>query len=207
MKKFLLFLAALTAFAACDDDPIDYSTWTEEELLATPGGVDYLIKTAGPIDYAYIEEQLKTKVFHTYNFFVDDPRDGWIEARELLGVYSDHYYFIIGNAARSCFDTALSGNFYKTPTGEITSRFHEDHAFTEDRLTAILNIFQENTSTKNAMIKAQLGNTLIVENFDSYGRRWLYLVSLDDLRERLLELYPYSFDELTPYHPGAPSMN
>lgn len=202
MKKFLLFLAALTAFAACDDDPIDYSTWTEEELLATPGGVDYLIKTAGPIDYAYIEEQLKTKVFHRYNFFVDDPRVDWIEAREMDGLYSDAYYFIIGNAARSCFDMGLSGNFYKTPTGEITSRFHEDHAFTGDRLTAILDSFE-----KGSKVKAQLGNTLIVENFDSYGRRWLYLVSLDDLRERLLELYPYSFDELTPYHPGASSMN
>ncbi len=35
-------MVALTAFAACDDDPIDYSTWTEKELLATPGGIDDL---------------------------------------------------------------------------------------------------------------------------------------------------------------------
>ncbi len=45
MKRLLLLLVAFAVFAACDDDPIDYSTWTTEELLATPGGVDYLIDT------------------------------------------------------------------------------------------------------------------------------------------------------------------
>ena len=54
LKRLLLLLAALTAFAACNDDSIDYSTWSHEELLATPGGVDYLIRTTGPIDYAAI---------------------------------------------------------------------------------------------------------------------------------------------------------
>ena len=201
MKKFLLFLAALTAFAACDDDPIDYSTWSEEELLATPGGVDYLIKTAGQIDYAYIEEQLKTMVFSPYYFFVYDERDGWTEPRDWVGI-TFNYYFIIGNAARGCYYVGESGCLYKTPTGEITSSYYKNYTFTGDRLTAILDSFE-----KGSKVKAQLGNTLIVENFDSYGRRWLYLVSLDDLRESLLELYPYSFDELTPYHPGAPSMN
>ena len=206
MKKFLFLLAALTAFAACDDDPIDYSTWTEEELLATPGGVDYLIKTAGPIDYAYIEEQLKTKVFHRYNYFVDDQRDGWIEAREMNGGYIDKYYFIIGNSVRICDDTAPAAAFYKTPTGEITSKYYDDYAFTGDRLTAILEYFGGHASEECAKVKAQIGNTLIVESIFP-NQRWLFLISLDDLRERLLELYPYSRDELTPYHPGAPSMN
>lgn len=189
MKKFLLFLAALTAFAACDDDPIDYSTWTTEELLAMPDGVEYLIKTAEPIDYADIEEQLETMVFTPYHFFVYDPSYGWDDIKNWCGPFTQHY-FIIGDAVRGCYD--IPGYPYKTPAGEYTSRFYMDYAFTGDRLTAILDCFE-----KGATVKAQIGKTLIIEKFDTYGQRWLYLVSLTDMRENLFESYPYSLDELT----------
>lgn len=74
MKKLLFLFAALFVFAACDDDAIDYSTWTTEELLATPAGIEYLIKNAAPIDYAAIEEELETLVFYPYYFSASSIR-------------------------------------------------------------------------------------------------------------------------------------
>lgn len=175
-------------FAACDDDAIDYSTWTTEELLATPAGVEYLIKNAAPIDYAAIEAELETLVFHPYYFFCLDSY-GWSEACEWLGMGSS-YYFVMDDVLRGCFDTDMTP--LMRPDGKSTQSYYIDRKFTGDRLPAILNMWRS-----DAQIKARVENTLIMEYYGEYGRRWLYLVSLVDMRERLLADYPYSLDELS----------
>lgn len=190
MKKFLLFLVALTAFAACDDDPIDYSTWTEEELLASPGGLDYLVKQSGAVDYAYIEEQLETKVFDPTTFYVLD-KHGWTDSSEWYGYISSTSYFILdGSTIRCC--SIVYNNAYLDPDGNRTNRYYIDRQFTGDRLSAVLKAFRQ-----NSRIAAQIEDTLIVEYRDEYNRLWRHVVYLTDTRDILLQKYPYSFDELT----------
>ncbi len=193
MKKLLFLFAALIALAACDDDAVDYSTWTTEELLATPAGVEYLIQNASPIDYAAIEEELETLVFHPYYFFCLNS-DGWSEACDYDGT-AISYYFVMDDVVRGCFDTDMTP--LMRPDGKYTQSYYIDKKFTGDRLSAILNDWRS-----DAQIKARVENTLIMEYYDQYGRRWLHLVSLVDMREQLLVDYPYSRDELD--YPGTP---
>ena len=64
MKKYLLILLAAMALTACSDsmsDDIDYSTLSIEELVTTGDGVDYLVRTAGPVDEKEIMEAIADK--------------------------------------------------------------------------------------------------------------------------------------------------
>lgn len=189
----LLLLAALAVFAACDDDPIDYSTWTTEELLATPEGIDYLIEASAPVDYAAIEEELETLAFEPYYFFVHSARDGWTNSSDWIGGGSSSYV-VMGDIVRSYL--VCNGVFFRTPEGELTSRYYQDSHFTGDRLTAVLELFDHGRD--NVKIKARIEKTLIVESYDEYEQRWLDLVRLVDSRDVLQEQFPYSLDELEP---------
>ncbi len=192
-KTIIIAFAAFLTFAACDKNEFtdDYATWTTEELLASPGGLDYLVKTASPIDYAYIDEQLKTKVFGEKTFYVLD-KDGWTDSSEWYGRICLNYYCCLDDATiRVC--TIGFFDYYVTPTGDITNRFYTDRPFTGDRLTAMLDAFQYGSKPV-----AQIGDTLIVDWTDGYRRLWRYVVTLKDSRDQLLEEFPYSMDELTP---------
>ena len=194
MRRLLLLLAACAVFAACDDDPIDYSTWTTEELLATPGGVDYLIDTAAPIDYAAIEEELETMVFDPYYFFVYDDRDGWYDSQDSCdGPMDLGTYVVVNDAVRHGFMLDYFMD-YRTPEGERVQYAYREKKFTGDRLKAVLDFF-------GGKIKARIEHTLVVEEYDRYDRRWLYLVRLTDDREEVLQQYRYNWDDLIPYKP------
>ncbi len=191
MKKMLLLLVALVAFAACDDDPIDYSTWSNEELLATPGGVDYLIRTAAPIDYAAIEEELETKVADRYHYFIHDWF-GWTESSKMNGA-ALLSYVIIEDVIRCCVDGDI---LLRTPEGDETYRYYRDNKFTGDRLSALLAEFD---CGRGAKLKARIENTLVVESYGEDNSRMLDLIRLVDGREEWLERYPYNFYELKPW--------
>ncbi len=191
MKKMLLLLVALVAFAACDDDPIDYSTWSNEELLATPGGVDYLIRTAAPIDYAAIEEELETKVADRYHYFIHDWL-GWTESSKMNGA-ALLSYVIIEDVIRCC---VIEDLLFRTPEGDETSCYYRDKKFTGDRLSALL---AELDCGRGAKLKARIENTLVVESYGEDNSRMLDLIRLVDGREEWLERYPYNFYELKPW--------
>ena len=206
MKKMLLLLVALVAFAACDDDPIDYSTWSNEELLATPGGVDYLIRTAAPIDYAAIEEELETKVFDPYYFFVYSSRDGWLDSQDKWdGGVDLNPFVVLDDVVRYCFREDVDD--YRTSEGERVEYMYFEYPYTGDRLAAVLKY----RGHERANLKARIENTLIVESYDEYGRRWLDLVRLTDNREEYLNTYRHNFYDLilylggTPYHEVLPN--
>ena len=132
MRRLLLLLAACAVFAACDDDPIDYSTWSNEELLATPGGVDYLIRTAAPIDYAAIEEELETKVFDPYYFFVYSSRDGWLDSQDKWdGGVDLNPFVVLDDVVRYCFREDVYD--YRTSEGERVEYMYFEYPYTGDR--------------------------------------------------------------------------
>ena len=64
MKKLFVLMLATMTFVACNDEEefIDYSTWTVEELLTTGGGIDYLVSQTKEINYDELNERLKTEV-------------------------------------------------------------------------------------------------------------------------------------------------
>ena len=57
---------------------------------------------------------------------------------------------------------------------------------------------------ERANLKARIENTLIVESYDEYGRRWLDLVRLTDNREEYLNPYRHNFYDLILYLGGKP---
>lgn len=180
----------LLTFTGCKESTVDYSMWTTEELLATPAGLDYLVKQAGAIDYAYIEEQLETKVFDPLTYYVLD-KHGWTDSSQWFGQIASNSYFILDDSTIRCCTFAYI-YVYLDPDGNHTQRYYTDHPFTGDRLSALLNAFHP-----DSRLAAQIENRLIVEYRDEYNRLWRHVILLTDTRESLLQDYPYRLDELT----------
>lgn len=182
MKRFLMMMAAMLAFAACNkDEGPDYDRWTTEELLATGGGIDYLVKKGGPIDYEQIGEWLGSHVFSPAEEYVYDG--GWT-LPDLLGASTGCLIVLDASTYRRCWLDTTGG--YLTPDGKWTKHLYLDISYTGDPLRALL----DTRFGPDAKIAAQVGKTLIVAYEDVYKRRWRAVVHLTDDREQALAFYP-----------------
>ncbi len=184
MKKIFTLLAALMVFAACNKDEelaIDYSTWTTEELLADPNGIDYLVKTAGEVDYDALNEQLSAMMVlitpGADKRYV--KRGGKWKQEQMLGV-SGTYYLLMGDGTyRRCF-TDMAGQFGG-------NRGYYIKTVGNDPIAQFLGLAEDGNK-----ILAVVGQSLIVENHNGTRR---FIAHISDCRQWVLENYTVNFRE------------
>lgn len=182
MKRVLMLLAALMTFMACDTDEepaIDYSTWTTEELLADPNGIDYLVKTAGEVNYDALNEQLKAMMVLVIpgaeNHYA--KRDGkWVE-EEMLGISTRYCLLMDDGTYRRCYSDMAHqfGGKRGYYTGTVGN----------DPIAQFLGLTEDGDK-----IVAVVGQSLIVENHKGTRR---YIAYVKDCRQWVLENYTVDF--------------
>lgn len=189
MKRTFILLAALMLFAACskDEEPaIDYSTWTTEELLADPNGIDYLVKTAGEVDYDALNEQLKAmKVLITPGADKHYVKRGGKWKEELMLGISEVYYLLMGDGTYRCC--------YRDPAGQFGgNRGYYTGTVGNDPIAQFLGL-----SENGNKILAVVGESLIVENHKGTRR---YIARINDCRQWVFEHYTVDFMEYDREH-------
>ena len=101
-KAFLIILLAALTFVACNDDEIDYSSLTLEEIVATNGGWNYLTGHYGSYDYEQLVAMMGTGYF-TVNFETYTLTEhGW-EPQFVDGGIARHYAWLDAETMRGCF--------------------------------------------------------------------------------------------------------
>ena len=193
MKKYFIFMLALALCVGCSEDneliepekeleQIDYSTLSTEELLQTGGGFGYLVSQAKEIDFAALNERLKTEVLDGYaNLRYYEREDGKWERELLIGGGGCAYCVLMDdNTFRYCFEFddsqwQLAGKWFRTYSAY-------DNAVVE----------MVGKVVPWAKIVAQVDNVLICEDRDAKSR---FLCYLSDSRDWVLNEYPLDYDD------------
>lgn len=190
MKKlFILLLAAMT-FVACNEEEefIDYSTWTVEELLTTGGGIDYLVSQTKEINYNELNERLKTEVLSYCVNPVYVLQDGvWVETLMLGGV-SGFMVLMEDNTFRHCYELEHApkwGKLYQT---------HDAYDNAVAEMVGKMMAW--------AKIVAYVGDTLVIE-YEHGDRRTpaRFLAKFTDGREWVLNTYTNNWDDPASWMP------
>ena len=201
MKKYFIFILALALCIGCSEDneliepekeleqeqepeQIDYSTLSTEELLQTGGGFGYLVSQAKEIDFAALNERLKTEVLDGYaNLRYYEREDGKWE-RELLIEGGGCAYCVLmdDNTFRYCFEFddsqwALAGKWFRTYSAY-------DNAVVE----------MVGKVVPWAKIVAHVDNVLICEDVDAKQKSF-FVCRLVDCREKVLNAYSLDYDD------------
>ena len=184
MKKLITLLVALVAFFACntEEEPaIDYSTWTNEELLADPNGIDYLVKHAGPVDHDALYELFQRFVL------VEPDSHSWFGFRggqwhqELIdgpGFGIPCYVAMGDDIYRKCYMMAIGHRIFPA---------FEEWSMPERPIDAII----KHTFPKSR-IAAVVDRIIIVDVLDKPNpTRVLYRFT--DTREDVLETYTFDW--------------
>ncbi len=190
MKKLFILLLAAMAFVACNDEEefIDYSTWTVEELLTTGGGIDYLVSQTKEINYDELNERLKTEVLSYCVNPVFVLQDGvWVETLMLGGV-SGFMVLMEDNTFRHCYELEHApkwGKLYQT---------HDAYDNAVAEMVGKMMAW--------AKIVAYVGDTLVIE-YEHGDRRTptRFFAKFTDGREWVLNTYTNNWDDPASWMP------
>ena len=184
MKKYLLLLLAAFALVACEDslEQIDYSTLSTEELLQTGEGVDYLVSQASEIDFAALNERLKTEVLRgEVNILYCQREDGKWECAKMIGGCGLTYCVLMDdNTFRHCFQ-------FDDSQWELAGKWYRTHNAYDNAVVEMVG-----KVVPWAKIVAQVDNVLICEDRDAKSR---FLCYLSDSRDWVLNEYPLDYDD------------
>ena len=184
MKKYLFLLLAAFALVACEDslEQIDYSTLSTEELLQTGEGVDYLVSQASEIDFAALNERLKTEVLRGEdNLRYYEREDGKWERELLIGGSGCAYCVLMDdNTFRYCFE-------FDDSQWELAGKWFCTHNAYDNAVVEMVG-----KVVPWAKIVAQVDNVLICEDRDAKSR---FLCYLSDSRDWVLNEYPLDYDD------------
>lgn len=192
MKKlFILLLAAMT-FVACNEEEefIDYSTWTVEELLTTGGGIDYLVSQTKEINCDELNERLKTEVLSYCVNPVFVLQDGvWVETLMLGGV-SGFMVLMEDNTFRHCYELEHAPKWGK---------LYQTHDAYDNAVAEMVG-----KMWAWAKIVAYVGDTLVIENdWKRYSdeKPTRFLAKFTDGREWVLNTYTNNWDDPASWMP------
>ena len=192
MKKlFILLLAAMT-FVACNDEEefIDYSTWTVEELLATGGGIDYLVSQTKEINYDELNERLKTEVLSYWLNPVFVLEKGvWMETK-MIGLGGGYMVLMEDNTFRECFQPELG----MALAGMKVYRTYDAYDNAVAEMAGKMMAWSK--------IVAYVGDTLVIE-YEHGDRRTpaRFLAKFTDGREWVLNTYTNNWDDPASWMP------
>ncbi|MBE6190243.1 MAG: hypothetical protein E7145_04800 [Rikenellaceae bacterium] len=189
MKKLFILLLAAMAFVACNDEEefIDYSTWTVEELLATGGGIDYLVSQTKEINYDELNERLKTEVLSYCMNPVFVLQDGvWVETL-MIGSGAGCMVLMEDNTFRHCFELEHApkwGKLYRTHDAGDNAIVEMVRAMCADKIVAYA------------------GDTLVIEyEITDYKIPTRFLAHFYDGREWVLNTYTNNWDDPASWMP------
>ena len=167
-----------------EPEQIDYSTLSTEELLQTGGGFGYLVSQAKEIDFAALNERLKTEVLDGYaNLRYNEREDGKWERELLIGGGGCAYCVLMDdNTFRYCFEFddsqwKLAGKWFRTYSAY-------DNAVVE----------MVGKVVPWAKIVAHVDNVLICEDVDAKQKSF-FVCRLVDCREKVLSDYTLDYDD------------
>ena len=183
MKKYLLILLAAMALTACSDsmsDDIDYSTLSIEELVTTGDGVDYLVRTAGPVDEKEIMEVIADKALFINRNNVFFYENGWTQPV----LYGAGWGYLL-----QLDDENLLECSYMMPEGcyEYTKKEHKGDVYAV--------VLYEVAESTDAKVVAYEEHVLVVEYTDIYGRLTRQVVQVQDVRDKIVNDYLAAFKE------------
>lgn len=178
------------AFVACNDEEefIDYSTWSVEELLTTGGGIDYLVSQTKEINYEELNERLKTEVLSYCVNPVFVLQDGvWVETL-MSGAGAGCMVLMEDNTFRHCFELEHAptwGKLYQT---------HDAYDNAVAEMVGKMMAW--------AKIVAYAGDTLVIE-YEHGDRRTptRFLAHFYDGREWVLNTYTNNWDDPASWMP------
>lgn len=187
MKKYLFLLLAAFALVACEDslEQIDYSTLSTEELLQTGEGVDYLVSQASEIDFAALNERLKTEVLDGgyANLRYYEREDGKWERELLIGGGGCAYCVLMDdNTFRHCFE-------FDDFQWELAGKWYRTHNAYDNAVVEMVG-----KVVPWAKIVAHVDNVLICEDVDSKEKSF-FVCRLVDCREKVLNAYTLDYDD------------
>ena len=187
MKKYLFLLLAAFALVACEDslEQIDYSTLSTEELLQTGEGVDYLVSQASEIDFAALNERLKTEVLDGgyANLRYYEREDGKWERELLIGGGGCAYCVLMDdNTFRHCFE-------FDDFQWELAGKWYRTHNAYDNAVVEMVG-----KVVPWAKIVAHVDNVLICEDVDAKQKRF-FVCRLVDCREKVLSDYTLDYDD------------
>ena len=186
MKKYLFLLLAAFALVACEDslEQIDYSTLSTEELLQTGEGVDYLVSQAKEIDFAALNERLKTEVLcGEDNLRYYEREDGKWERELLIGGGGCAYCVLMDdNTFRYCFE-------FDDSQWQLAGKWFCTHKAYDNAVVEMVG-----KVVPWAKIVAHVDNVLICEDVDSKEKSF-FVCRLVDCREKVLNAYTLDYDD------------
>ena len=189
MKKLFILLLAAMAFVACNDEEefIDYSTWTVEELLTTGGGIDYLVSQTKEINYDELNERLKTEVLSYGRYKVFELEKGvWMEIWK-DGAGAGCMVLMEDNTFRHCFElehAPMWGKLYRTHDAGDNAIVEMVRAMCADKIVAYA------------------GDTLVLEyEISDYKIPTRFLAHFSDGREWVLNTYTNNWDDPASWMP------
>ena len=193
MKKLFILLLAAMAFVACNDEEefIDYSTWTVEELLTTGGGIDYLVSQTKEINYDELNERLKTEVLsYCVNPVFVLEKGVWTETWQDGGIGGGYMVLMEDNTFRHCYELEYApkwGKLYQT---------HDAYDNAVAEMVGKMMAW--------AKIVAYVGDTLVIENdWKRYSdeKPTRFLAKFTDGREWVLNTYTNNWDDPASWMP------
>ena len=192
MKKLFILLLATMTFVACNDEEefIDYSTWTVEELLTTGGGIDYLVSQTKEINYDELNERLKTEVLSYGLCKVFELEKGvWMEIWK-DGGGAGCMVLMEDNTFRHCFELEHAPKWGK---------LYQTHDAYDNAVAEMVG-----KMWAWAKIVAYVGDTLVIENdWKRYSdeKPTRFLAKFTDGREWVLNTYTNNWDDPASWMP------
>lgn len=203
MRKYLFPLLAACCLVACDEadneTTIDFSALTHEELLATEGGLEYLVSQGESFDRTALNERLSKEVLLYFTGFLWYYENGKWHADFALGDWGAHYYVMADEGTmRKCAE-----RYVKSSTSPVCGYWSID--FQSDPLEAILTERGEEDHEEYQVI-AYCGKYVVFER-QSQVFCSRYIATFEDTRSKMLDTYSVDFSTIPPseFRPCGPS--